>query len=334
MNNLIKSFLFILTLSVFATSCSLKQQGEERKKALKDWMAPNGKLKILATTAMIGNLVEDIGGDNVDVLTLIQGDSDPHSYQLVKGDDEKLSYANVIFYNGLGLEHGPSLQMYLQNNPKSASVGNYIKAIKPTEIITIDHEIDPHIWMDVSLWKHAIPFIVHTLSEKDPMDAEIYRKNGQTLYSALDQEDKKLETFVQNIPANKRYLVSSHDAFNYFVKRYMATPEESESNEWRKRVDSPLGLSPDSQLGAHEILAIIEHMKKYDIEILFPESNLSSEAIDKIVSAGREKGLELKVSNLPLYGDAMGPKGSDGDTYLKMVWHNAKVIKHELTGKS
>lgn len=325
-------FLFIV-FSVLLVGCSLQKQGAERKRALKDWMTPNGKLKILATTAMIGNLIEEIGGDNVDVLTLIQGDSDPHSYQLVKGDDEKLSYANIIFYNGLGLEHGPSLQTYLLNNPKSVSVGNYISAIKPTEIIRIGHEIDPHIWMDVSLWKHAIPLMVHTLSEKDPFHAEQYRKNGQLLYSQLDQEDQNIDAFVKQIPEQNRYLVSSHDAFNYFVKRYFATPEEENSEKWRNRVDSPLGLSPDSQLSSHEIIAIIDHMKKFNIQVLFPESNVSREAIEKIVNAGKEKGIDLYVSSIPLYGDAMGPKGSEGDTYIKMVWYNAKVIHDELKNR-
>jgi manganese/zinc/iron transport system substrate-binding protein len=275
--------------------------------------------------------VEEIGGDNVDVLTLIQGDSDPHSYQLVKGDDEKLSYANIIFFNGLGLEHGPTLQSYLQNHSKAVAIGNYIESIKPSEIIRVGNEVDPHVWMDMSLWKNAVPLIVHTLSEQDPFHAEQYRKNGQHLYATLTEEDKKIEHFVHQIPENKRYLVSSHDAFNYFVKRYMATQGEIGTDGWKKRVDSPLGLSPDSQLSPHEIIAIIDHMKKYDIQVLFPETNLSHDAVDKIVSAGKEKGLTLKVSSTPLYGDAMGPKGSDGDTYTKMLWYNAKVIRNELS---
>jgi ABC-type metal ion transport system, periplasmic component/surface adhesin len=322
-----KLLLTIFSISLLLSGCS---KGIERRQASRDWMTPNGKLKVLTTTAMIGNLVEEIGGDNLNVLTLIQGDSDPHSYQLVKGDDEKLSYANIIFFNGLGLEHGPTLQSYLHNHSKAVSIGDYIESIKPTEIIHIGQETDPHIWMDMSLWKNAIPLIVHTLSGQDPLHAEVYRKNGQILYAQLNQEDQNIEEYLHQLPENKRYLVSSHDAFNYFVKRYFANGEESTNDEWRKRVDSPMGLSPDSQLNAHEIIAIIDHMKKYNVQVLFPETNLSHDAIEKIKQAGNEKGLDLKISSTPLYGDAMGPKGSDGDTYVKMIWYNAKVIRHEL----
>lgn len=310
------------------TACS---SGQERRQATKDWMNPNGKLKVLTTTAMIANLVEEIAGNNIDVLTLIQGDSDPHSYQLVKGDGEKLSYANIIFFNGLGLEHGPTLQTYLHNHSKAIAIGDYIESIKPSEIIHIDNEVDPHIWMDISLWKNAIPLIVQTLSEQDPFHAEVYRKNGQILYATLNKEDEQVEKEMREIPEDKRYFVSSHDAFNYFVKHYMSTAEESASDGWRKRVDSPMGLSPDSQLNSHEIQAIIDHMKKYNIQVLFPETNLSHDAIEKIKQAGNEKGLQLKISSMPLYGDAMGPKGSEGDTYVKMIRYNAKTIRHELT---
>lgn len=310
--------------------CALQKQGAERKQMARDWMAPNGKLKVLATTAMIGNLVEVIGDSHVDVLVLIQGDADPHSYQLVKGDDEKLSYANTIFYNGLGLEHGPTLQSYLLNHTKAISLGNYIQGIKPTEIIHVGQETDPHIWMDVSLWKNGIPLIVHVLSEQDPQHAEEFRKNGQMLYTELNQEDSRIVQYMHQLPEDKRFLVTSHDAFNYFVRRYLATPQEAENGTWRKRVDSPLGLSPESQLNAHEIVAIIDYMQKYQIHVLFPESNLSHDAVDKILSAGKEKGLDLKVSPHALYGDAMGPKGSSGDTYLKMIWYDAKVIRNEL----
>src|ERR1700722_13190650 len=93
----------------------------------KSWKEPNGKVKVLATIAMIGNLVEQIGGDYVDTFTLIGGELDPHSYQLVKGDDEKLAFANIIFFNGLGLEHGPSLQRYLYHEPKAIAIGDHIK---------------------------------------------------------------------------------------------------------------------------------------------------------------------------------------------------------------
>src|ERR1700690_968816 len=96
-------FIVILFIAIFFVSCDRKMGNE----ALKGWMQENGKLKVLCTTAMVADLVAHVGGQEVDCYILIQGQHNPHSYQLVKGDDEKFSRADLIFYNGLGLEHGP-----------------------------------------------------------------------------------------------------------------------------------------------------------------------------------------------------------------------------------
>lgn len=323
-------FCFVVPLMVCSFfGCQTAGKEPARHADIKQWMSPNGKMKILATTAMIGDLVEKIGGQHVDTLVLIQGDLDPHSYQLVKGDDEKLSYADYIFYNGLGLEHGPSLQHFLQDNPRALSIGDYIRTMKPEKILYYGKDVDPHIWMDISLWKQAIPHMVHALSEKDPIHAEDYRKQGQILYQTFDEEHKKLQTYLQSVPEEKRYLVTSHDAFNYFTRAYLATEEERDQHLWQKRFQAPEGLSPDSQLSTHEIQALLTHIKTYQIATLFPESNLSPDSIVKLQEASSELANPLHISSSPLYGDAMGPSGSSGDTYLKMLWHNAKTMKEE-----
>ena len=98
------------------------------------WASDDGKIKILTTTGMIGNLVQEIGKEKVDCLVLIHGQIDPHSYELVKGDDEKLERADLIFYNGLGLEHGASLSYFLSQAPHACSIGDIIKEDHPEKI--------------------------------------------------------------------------------------------------------------------------------------------------------------------------------------------------------
>ena len=102
---------------------------------------------------------------------LIQGDLDPHSYEMVKGDGEKLSGADLIFYNGLGLEHGASLSAILQGSPNAMAIGEKIKSICPERILMRGGAIDPHIWMDISLWQKGIDPIVEALSGADPEGA-------------------------------------------------------------------------------------------------------------------------------------------------------------------
>lgn len=320
-------FLILLTVCL-ATACS----PSPHQKAAKKWMENNGKIKTLSTTGMIGDLVSTIGGTYVDNFVLIGEMLDPHSYQLVKGDDEKFAYAQAIFYNGLNLEHGPSLHAALENHSNAIAVGDAIVKENPSKVLYHDGQLDPHIWMDISLWADAIPSIVAALSQKDPSHAQEYAQNGQKLKEEMLATHARVKSKLHSIPQEKRYLVTSHDAFNYFTRAYLAQDEELANNTWEKRFAAPEGLAPDSQLSTADIRKIIDHMDKYHIMVIFPESNVSKDSIRKIVSAGRESGLVLTIATDALYGDAMGPKGSEGSTYLKMIEYNANILARYLAG--
>lgn len=317
--------VFLFLISCFCISCQNNQDN-----STKHWFSNDGKPKVLSTIGMINDLVRQIGGEHIETLTLINGELDPHSYQLVKGDDEKLSRANIIFFNGLGLEHGPSLQRHLQQHRNAIALGDELQKQYPDQIIYYQGQLDPHIWMDVSLWAKTIPFIVKALSAEDPAHAADYQKNAEKLQIEMTSTDKELRNMFKEVPDAKRYLVTSHDAFNYFARAYLATDEERASGKWQERVAAPEGLAPDSQLSSKDIQIIIDHLEKYDIHVLFPESNISKDSIKKIISAGKEKGLNLHLATISLYADAMGATGTDGDTYLKMILHDAKIIRDTL----
>lgn len=318
--------LACFTLIAFLFS-SCGNENSQRHNEFQNWINSNGKVRVLSTTGMINDLVKQIGGDEVLTLTLIQGDLDPHSYQLVKGDDEKLAMADIIFFNGLGLEHGSSMQYQLANNPKAVGVGNLIDS---KAVIYVGNQKDPHIWMDISLWAQTIPFITKALSEKDPAHAELYKKNAERLNHAMIKAHERLKEYMHLIPEEERYLVTSHDAFNYFARAYLSRDSELEGNRWQKRFMAPEGLAPEGQLSTTDIKLIIDHVKAYKIRMLFSESNVSRDSIIKIIQAGKEEGLNVKIACCPLYGDAMGSPGSEGDTYLKMMDYNAKMIASHL----
>jgi manganese/zinc/iron transport system substrate-binding protein len=248
----------------------------------------------------------------------------------VKGDGEKIERADLIFANGLGLEHGPSLQQSLENNSKAVPLGNWIMAKEPEIIVLLNGQIDPHIWMDISLWKKTVPYVVEYLSLKDPTHAEQFKENGDLLMAEMEEAHKQIREELKQIPPEHRYLVTSHDAFNYFTRSYLAEDKEIVDNTWQERFAAPEGLAPDSQLSAIHIKEILTHLKKYNIRILFPESNVSKDSIRKIVSAGNEMGLQLVIADTSLYADAMGKPGSDGDTYIKMIQHNAHAIATQI----
>lgn len=326
--NFVYTFLNLVLL-VCLSGCS-GQEGSPRHQEMQQWHKESNRIKVLSTISMIDDMVKEVGGEYVDHITLIKGDLDPHSYQLVKGDDEKLARADIIFYNGLGLEHGPSLQHHLKTSQKAIGLGNRIKESNPSDIITFHGQVDPHIWMDISLWAKTIPYIVEALSRKEPLHAESFRQNGARLQSEMLALHEKTKNRMQAIPSDKRYLVTSHDAFNYFARVYLADGNELEISDWQKRFAAPEGLAPESQLSPSDIQYIIDYMRKYNIHVLFPESNVSKDSIRKILQAGKEKGLDLFIAKSYLYADAMGQPGSDGDTYLKMIEHNVRVLEESL----
>jgi manganese/zinc/iron transport system substrate-binding protein len=289
------------------------------------WMLfDDNKVHVLATTKMCASLVEEVGGEHVHVLTLIEGDLDPHSYQLVKGDAEKFRRADLIVANGLHLEHGRSLEKLL-DQPKTLFLGDKVYEKSPELFLPMDQGVDPHFWMDVSLFSKSVPYIVDALQKKDPKHAEEYAIRGGDLLLKLGRLDNKIRARMGHIPPKMRYLVTSHDAFQYYAKRYLASLEDP--SDWGERFLAPEGVSPDGQIGALDIDKIIRHVLQYQVYTVFAESNISKDSLNKIIEALKQQGIELNLSKEDLFADSMGV-----DTYEKMMDHNSKVIAKELGG--
>ena len=284
---------------------------------LDGWMKPNGKIKVLSTTAMIDDIVARVGREKIDSITLVTGDIDPHSYELLKGDDEKLQFANLIFYNGLGLEHGASLRTRLENHSNAVSIGAFLQQKHPESIIKRGNQLDPHIWLDVALWADIVDPIVEALCKIDPSSSAEFQKNGKVVKEEMLQLHQNLMNQLAQIPEEKKYLVTSHDAFNYFSRRYLGGQD---------RFHAPEGLAPDGQLSSHDIQRIMDLLKQFHITVLFPESNVSRDSLKKITAASQEQGTAVKVAQEHLYADALGEPGSDADTYFKMMNHNVRVL--------
>lgn len=288
------------------------------------WMEEPGKVRAIATIAQIGDLAAEIGGERANVSVLIHGSLDPHSYEMVKGDDEKLERADLIFYNGLGLEHGASLSEWLRTSGKALAVGDSILKRSPEKILRKGGVLDPHLWMDVSLWSEALDPIAKAFADADPEGADYYYERAGALKLRMEAAHLEIRTIMHHIPPERRYLVTSHDAFQYFTRSYLA---ESGEENWQERFEAPEGLAPDGQLSTADIRRIVEYLKSHGISILFPESNVSRDSIRKIASVGKKMGLSVRICKEPLYGDAM-----DGENlhYLDMMRHNAETISRHL----
>lgn len=327
-NKCIKTIGSFFSLGVlgclFLLSCCSKAKVSSN--LFNQWMQPSDKIKVLSTVAMIDDIVRQIGQEKILHMPLISGQIDPHSYEMVKGDDEKLHMATVVFYNGLGLEHGASLSNHLLNHKNAIALGDIVAHRVPEGMIYIDRTIDPHIWMDISLWSLIIDPIVQELSRLDPKSAEFYKHNGEKLLEAMQKMDRKIYHAMHQIPSSQRYLVTSHDAFNYFTRAYLANPDEK---YWQSRVNAPEGLAPDGQLSSSDIQYIVDFLLEKHIQTVFPESSVNRDALNKIIHDCQKKGLKVHMAGSPLYSDSMGGKDSGADNYLDMIWHNTRAILSE-----
>jgi manganese/zinc/iron transport system substrate-binding protein len=312
-------FIRFLLAALFIFGCTSSST------TLNDWMKDDGRPKVLSTTPIIDDMVSKIGEDRIHHISLISGDIDPHSYELVKGDDEKLKRADLIFYHGLGLEHGASLRYAIDHHPRSISLGDEVQMKNPESIIERDGQVDPHIWMDISLWSDAIDSVVTALSKADPQNTSLYLARGAELKYEYQNADLALKEKLSTIPEHKRYLVTSHDAFGYFARRYLS----DESRDWNLRCKAPEGLSPDGQISYSDIRQITDHLKNYQIHVVFTESNVSRDSLKKIVSVSQEMGHDVKMSPFVLYADALGQDQNRASTYLDMMNRNGEALFHE-----
>lgn len=231
------------------------------------WMQGSGKLKVLSTTAIVGDLVERIGGDEIDHLILMKGETDPHSYELVKGDAELIERADLIFSNGLKLEHGASLVYALKKHPHHCPLADlFLK--QGGEVILFRGQVDPHVWMDVSMWAQLIPLVEERLSLASPEQAAIFHENAERVKGEFQALHEEIFSEIQNIPLQNRYLVTSHDAFQYFARRYLVDLKSPAL--WLHRISAPEGLAPDGQLSMKNIEEVITFLKENEIHVIFP----------------------------------------------------------------
>ncbi len=278
----------------------------------------NNKLKIIATTGMIGDVVRNIGGDKVDVNILMGAAVDPHSYEATPTDSRYLTSANIVFYNGLHLEGG------MHHSLESLSEYQHVYAVSDgldKKAILADPDFptgkDPHIWHNVSHWIKVTRFIAAKLKEHDPTNAALYEANSQKYIAKLKQLHQDIETAINKIPIKKRVLVVCHDAFGYFAKAYNA------------HVKSLQGISTVTELGTYSRIELENFIKEHHIKAVFIEYSVNHKGMYSIMEACQQGGHPLICYEI--YSDTIGAEGTEEGTYIGAMRHNLKMIIKGLT---
>jgi manganese/zinc/iron transport system substrate-binding protein len=277
------------------------------------------RVRAVATTGMVADLVRQVGGDRVAVDQLMGPGVDPHLYKPTTADAARLARADVIFYNGLMLEGrmGNLFARMARAGRKVYAVTESVpqdKLLKPEKF---EGHYDPHLWFDVSLWAMTVPTVVRGLAEADPAGRSEYENRAASLQKRLAELHAWCQQQAMALPSARRILVTSHDAFNYFGRAYGF------------RVLGLQGVSTVSEAALADMASMVDFLKQQEVKAIFVETSVNPAAINRVA---QDAGVKIGGQ---LFSDAMGAPGEmrggiDTGTYEGMVRHNMTTIVEAL----
>lgn len=277
-------------------------------------------IRVVATTGMVGDLVRNVGGERVEVITLMGPGVDPHLYKASADDVVQLQRADIIFYNGLHLEAAMSeVFERMQSRRRTVAVTGGIprEALLPSD--QYDNQFDPHVWFDVALWRQTVEYVRDALIDLDPSHASIYRTNAESYGRQLDELHAYVQSQAALVPADQRVLVTAHDAFRYFGRAYGF------------EVHGLQGISTVVEAGAADVQQLADFIATRRIPAIFVETSVPQRTLAAVQSAVRARGFEVRIGG-ELFSDAPGDPGTPEGEYIGMVRHNIDTIVTALRG--
>jgi zinc/manganese transport system substrate-binding protein len=265
------------------------------------------KITLVASFSILGDFAKHVGGDRVDVTSLVGANGDVHVYTPSPVDAKKIADARLVVINGLGLEGW--LPRLVQSSGSKATIVIATDGIAPRRL---DGHADPHAWQSVANAKIYVADIRDALSAADPAGATIYTANADAYLARLDAMEADVRTAVAGIPEARRQVISTHDAFGYFAAAYGIA------------FIAPQGVSTEAEPSARDIAAIIRQVKSAKIPAVFLE-NISDPRLMRRISA--ETGAKIGGT---LYSDGLTEENGDAPTYIDMVRHNIKALTSAL----
>jgi manganese/zinc/iron transport system substrate-binding protein len=283
--------------------------------------SPADSLRIVASTGMVADLVRHVVGQFGSVQTLMSAGVDPHLYKPTTSDIADIQAADVVFYNGLGLEGPmqPIFQRAADRGRKVVPVAGQLPTSSVQHSERFSGHADPHVWMDVSLWTQCLDPIVQTLSEVRPEHADRFRTNADAYRTELKKLDDYARQSIGTIPEAQRTLVTAHDAFAYFSKAY-GIP-----------VKAVQGITTESEPGVEDINSLVTFLVESKTPALFVESSVSDRNLMAVMEGVSRHGGKVSIGGR-LYSDAMGADGTYEGTYIGMIDHNVTSIVRALGG--
>ena len=304
-------FLVLLLLAfVGLAACSSQKSSTE---------TGSSKLNVVATNSIIADITKNIAGDKINLHSIVPVGQDPHEYEPLPEDVKKTSQADLIFYNGINLETGGNAWFTkLVENAKKKENKDYYAVSEGVDVIYLEGQSekgkeDPHAWLNLENGIIYAKNIAKRLSEKDPANKETYEKNLKAYVEKLSALDKEAKEKFNNIPEEKKMIVTSDGCFKYFSKAYNVP------SAYIWEINTEEEGTPD------QIKSLVEKLRKTKVPSLFVESSVDDRPM-KTVS---------KDTNIPIYAkiftDSIADKGEEGDSYYSMMKYNLEKIAEGLS---
>ncbi len=278
----------------------------------------SGEIRIVTTTGMIADADQRIVGQHGHVEALMGPGVDPHLYKASESDVRKLAEADLILYNGLHLEG--KMGDILVKLARTRAVVPVSEAIPDTDLREppeLQGMYDPHIWFDLELWSRTLDPIADALAGLRPDHTDLFRRNADAFREEVKELDRWIEDQVEQIPAQQRILITAHDAFGYFGRRY------------GMRVVGLQGLSTLAEAGLKDVERVVDVVVDNGIKSIFVESSVPRRSIEAVQAACRSRGHDVAIGG-QLFSDAMGAAGTPEGTYPGMVRANVETIVNGL----
>ncbi|HJF33468.1 MAG TPA: metal ABC transporter substrate-binding protein [Sporosarcina psychrophila] len=303
-----KKSIMLFTMLIVGVLLSACGQGKTAPKEKGE------KLQVVATYSIVYDIVKNVGGDLVDVHSLAPIGSDPHQYDPLPADVALTTDADVVFYNGLNLEEGNAWFTKLMETAgkagEDAPVFRVSEGVEPMLLSSMDHlgEEDPHAWLDVRNGIKYVENVRKSLKKIDPENADIYDENADAYITELKALHEEIVEKMNQIPEERRILVTSEGAFKYFSKAY----DFNAAYIWE--INSHHEGTPE------QLTTIIATINEEKVQALFLETSIDPRSMEMV---SRETNVPIKGK---IFTDSLGKPGDDGDTYVKMLRWNADMI--------
>ncbi len=290
----LSAFILLLAFSLFTSQSTAQEK-------------PN----VVATASMIADMAQQIGSDKINVACIVPIGGDPHLHEPTPRDAKLVSKADLLLMNGLTFEGW--LTELIENAGTNAPTILVTKDVQPIESLKYKNSTDPHAWMDASNGLIYIKNIRDALTELDPSNKSFYNDQYNRYRQQLEETDQYIKTQIQTIPEERRILITSHDAFQYYGRRYGI------------RLEAAMGISTDVDVQTSDMVRLNKVIKSSGVPAIFMESTINPKLLKQLAADN-----DIVIGG-ELYADSIGDEDSPAPTYLDMLRHNTDVIVSALT---